>query len=217
LMAEVRELRGETCVGAEGSKLAAGARRRGWVSRARSQVFADSGRSGRVGSERKTKEEMAGFLSFGGDAPDRKHASFRLMGNRLDPEAITSATGVTPSESHRKDEPSGRERGPLRWRSGIWTLESEHSMASQGNRLDDHLTWLLGILGPQAEAIRNLMTDQGLHADFWCYYSMGQANSGFGLTESTLRGIAALGADLSFDIYGERAETELEHWLGRAP
>jgi hypothetical protein len=55
---------------------------------------------------------------------------------------------------------------------------------------------------------------QGLRADVSCGYFMGQTNSSFDLSSQTLAGVAALGADLSFDIYAEHVEMELHTWVG---
>lgn len=52
--------------------------------------------------KRPTRAELDAMLGFGGDKPDRKHAGFRLTGERLDPDAITQATGLTPQLSHRE-------------------------------------------------------------------------------------------------------------------
>ena len=156
------------------------------------------------------------MLGFGGDQPDDKRASFRLMGDRLDPDSITRATGLTPAVAHRKGDlrapsPSGASYAP--WRSGIWCLRSDHGLAETGNHSEDHLTWLLDQLEPHAETLTRLRAEQGLRADIYCGYFMGQANSGFGLTARTVGRIAALGADFGVDIYGENVETELESWV----
>jgi hypothetical protein len=155
------------------------------------------------------------MLSFGGDQHDRKRASFRLMGDRLAPDSITQATGLIPSVAHRKGEPRPPSRIAAKppWRSGIWCLGSEAALAETGSHLDEHLTWLLDQLEPHAEMLRSLSVEQDLRADFWCGYFMGQSNSSFGLSARTLARIAALGADVVLDVYGEHIETELEHWI----
>jgi len=167
--------------------------------------------------KRKTREELDAMLSFGGDTPDRKHASFRLMGDDLDPAAITSALGIKPSMSHRKDDQRKGESGTRRWRSGLWDLDSEDALAVAGTHLEDHLCWLLDRLDPHAATVRRLIADRGLRADFWCGYFMGQANSSVGSSAGTLERMAALGAALSLDIYAEHVEMELESWVKRAP
>jgi hypothetical protein len=168
---------------------------------------------------RPTRAELDAMLSLGGDKPDRKHAAFRLMGERLDPGAITRATGLTPHLSHSKGEPrpptrTGKQPPP--WPGGIWIVDSESAMALGGNHLEDHLVWVLDQLEPHVETIQRLSEQQDLMSDFWCGYFMGQANGGFGLNAKTVARIGALGADLCFDIYGEHAESELEVWTRNA-
>jgi hypothetical protein len=164
---------------------------------------------------RPTRAELDAMLSFGGEKPDQRRASFRLMGDRLDPDAITRATGLTPDVSHRKGDAhtSSRGRHFPPWPNGLWSLPSEQGLPSTGNLLEDHLTWLLDQLEPHSETLMRLSAEQGLTADFWCGYFMGQSNSSFGLTARTLARIAALGADLALDIYGENVEAELETWV----
>lgn len=165
---------------------------------------------------RPTRAELDTMLGFGGDKPDRKHVSFRLMGDRLDPDAITRATGLTLYESHRKGEPRPSTRvgtQPPPWPSGLWTLDSESHMARRGNHLEDHLSLVLDQLEPHTETILRLSEEQGLGSDFWCGYFMGRAKSGFDVSAKSIARIAALGADLSFDIYGENVEMELDTWI----
>jgi Domain of unknown function (DUF4279) len=160
------------------------------------------------------------MLSFGGDQNDRKSASFRLMGPSLDPDAITHATGLTPETSHRKGDPHegahGRQYPP--WRDGMWSICSDQGSPESLNHLDDHLTWLLEQLEPHADALRRLVAEQGLRADFYCSYFMGRSNSSFEVTARNLARVVALGVDasLGFDIYGENVETELEVWTADA-
>jgi Domain of unknown function (DUF4279) len=162
-----------------------------------------------------SQPRLDGMLGFGGDRHDRKRASFRLMGDRLAPNSITQATGLIPSVAHHKGEPRPPSRsGPKPpWRSGIWCLSSDERLPGDSNHLEDHLSCLLDQLEPHAEILARVSLEQGLRADFWCGYFMGQSNSSFGLTARILARVAALDASLAFDIYGEQIETELEHWI----
>jgi hypothetical protein len=168
----------------------------------------------------KSAEELERMLSFGGDENDRKRASFRLMGPLLDPEAVTRETGLPPDVSHRKGDPHigprGRQYAP--WPNGMWKLSSEQGLSESGNRLDDHLSWLLDRLEPHVHVLRRFRAAQQLTADFYCGYFMGQSNSGFDFSDATLKRIVALGLDASvgIDIYGENADRELDYWLKEA-
>ena len=171
--------------------------------------------------EQPRKPSLDKFLAFGGDKPDAKRVAFRVMGAGLDPDTITRATGLSPHLTHRKGQArppsrtSGRTHPP--WPSGIWLLDSSVGLSERGNRLDDHVTWLLDLLEPSAGRIRQLVAEQSLTTDFCCGYFMGQSNGSLGLRARTLGRMAALGADLVFDVYGESDERELEYWLNVEP
>jgi hypothetical protein len=152
------------------------------------------------------------MLSFGGDSHDHKRASFRVMGADLYPDKITAATGLVPDLAYRRGDlrPNGRPQ-----RAGMWSLTSTPGVDEGGNHLEDHLRSLLDRLEPRATTIRGICEQDRLTADFYCGYFMGQANSGFVLSPSTLAGVAALGAELGLDIYAEMVELELEHWVKR--
>lgn len=177
----------------------------------------ESPRSARRRPPANLPERWDRMLSFGGDEPDRKSASFRLMGPLLDPDAVTLETGLIPESSHRKGDPHvgvhGRQYPP--WPSGLWSLSSEHALPALGNHLDDHLAWLLDQLEPHADVLRRICAEQQLRTDFYCGYAMGQANSGIELSGPTLTRIAVLGLGTSvgIEIWGEEADRELEYWL----
>jgi Domain of unknown function (DUF4279) len=171
--------------------------------------------------EQPGKPAPSEFLAIGGDKPDAKRVAFRVMGAGLDPDTITRATGLSPHLMHRKGQArppsltSGRTSQP--WPSGMWLLESSMGLPERGNGLDDHVTWLLDLLEPSAGRIRQLVAEQSLTTDFYCGYFMGQSNSSLALRARTLGRVAALDADVVFDVYGESAERELEYWLNAEP
>jgi hypothetical protein len=156
------------------------------------------------------------YVVLGGDAPDHKVASFRLRGDALDPDAVTSATGLTPHRAHRKGDrrPSNdqrREAGRAElspWRSGLWSLNSASALPRTDNHLEDHLNWLLDQLEPVAETLKQFCADDALTADFFCGYFMHQTNSGFEFSTRTLARIVALDATLGVDIYGPEPDDE---------
>jgi hypothetical protein len=151
------------------------------------------------------------LVNVGGDGPDRKHATFRLVGERLDPEAITRATGVTPDRTIRKGDPvlSGGEVVSHR-RLGVWWIDSARQLSPTDNHVEDHVVWLLDLLEPLADVLRRLADEQGLRADIGCGYSTSRWNSSFGFSAETLGRIAKLGASLGFDIYANELAPDLD-------
>jgi hypothetical protein len=141
------------------------------------------------------------YLLVGGDHGRRK-ASFRLMGDQLDPEALARITGASPSKAHRKGDPRPLPNGKTgTHRSGLWSLDTSGQLADDAG-LDEHLRWLLDRLEPSREALKAAIAEQGLTADFFCGYFMESWNNGFSLSADTLARVAELGAKLGIDIYG---------------
>jgi uncharacterized protein DUF4279 len=138
------------------------------------------------------------YLVVGGGRA-RNKASFRLIGDRIDPDAVTRATGLTPSRSHKHGElmPSGDRV----WRRGVWSLDSEDAAFDRGTELEDHLSWLLDRLEPHADALHQLMAERGLKADFLCGCFIEGFQAGLELSAETLMRIGRLQASIGLDIY----------------
>jgi Domain of unknown function (DUF4279) len=93
-------------------------------------------------------------------------ASFQLRGPRLEPDVVTHALGIEPTDAAKRGEP--RPRDPTRThRTGAWSLKSEPVLSRVEDHLDDHLRWLLDQLEPRAHQLRDVMAEQELHAE-WC-------------------------------------------------
>jgi len=129
----------------------------------------------------------------------RWKASFRVSGDRIDPDAITRATGLTPTMSHKQGEvmPSGDRV----WRQGLWSLNTEDVVFDGETELEDHLVWLLDRLEPQADHLRQLMAEHGLKADFFCGCFMEGFQAGLELSGETLLRVGRLQASTGLDIY----------------
>jgi hypothetical protein len=139
---------------------------------------------------------------FGGDEPDEKHASFCFRGERLDPEAITRATGLTPDQVVRKGDPVvSRGEVVSRRRVGVWLIDSARELSMKDNHLEDHVRWLLELLEPVADVLGQLADEQGLTTYIDCGYYTNRWNSGFVLSAETLGRVARLDLSLGVDLY----------------
>jgi hypothetical protein len=156
------------------------------------------------------------LVDVGGDEHDEKHATFRLVGERLDPEAITRATGLTPDRAIRKGDPvlSLGEVVSHR-RVGVWLIDSARELSQTDNHLEDHVVWLLELLEPVADVLRRLSGEQGLRADIGCGYFTSRWNSSFGFSAETLGRVAKLGASLVLDMYADEAAPDFDAASGR--
>ena len=154
----------------------------------------------------------------GGDEPDEKHATFRLVGERLDPEVITRATGLSPDRVVRKGDPvlSRGEVVSLR-RVGVWWIDSARGLPRTGNHLEDHVRWLLDLLEPVGDVLRRLSVEHGLSADIGCGYFTSRWNSSFGFSAETLSRVAGLGASLGLDFYANELVPDFGAAFGQEP
>lgn len=134
---------------------------------------------------------------------EKTYASFRLGGDALDPDEVTSALGITPTQAFIKDQeiPVGRKgKATRRQRTGVWLLDTEHTVESTS--LERHVIWLLDAVEPAADARRALRARRGLEADFFCYWLSAHGHGGPLFAPGTLARIAALDAVLGIDFYG---------------
>ena len=121
-------------------------------------------------------------------------ASFRIMGDAVEPAAITEKLGLTPDHSHRKGDIRKKSQNGVH-RSGMWLISSK---LPEGESLENHLRDLLRQLEPHHTYLHSLSD----HAqfDFFCgVFDM--EFSGFELSPMTLQQIADLEAILGVAIY----------------
>jgi hypothetical protein len=135
----------------------------------------------------------------------RRWASFRLLGDRLDPASVTEWLALHPTGAMSKGEelPAGKYGKAHRRHTGVWLLESEHQITSTS--LERHVVWLLEQVEPRAEALAIVRAALDLRADFFCYWVSKTGDGGPELSPTTLRRIAALDVPLGIDFYDDSA------------
>lgn len=136
-------------------------------------------------------------MTFDDDYPTclETYATLRIFSDALIPAEITSAVGVSPSESFLKGDPIGT-KGHVRRHSG-WLLSSRGAVVSRDTRR--HLAWLLDQLSSKKDAIQSIR-DSGGEVDISCYYvSVGQG--GPTMSADQMVELGRLGLDVWWDIY----------------
>jgi hypothetical protein len=107
----------------------------------------------------------------------KTYATFRVLGDGLDPDQITKILRVVPTIAYAKGEAysAGKRTGELIGRMGVWSLSTDGLVAS--DNLHHHLGYLLGIFIPgrqDASPLLNLHTllarNKGLRADLRCFW-----------------------------------------------
>jgi hypothetical protein len=68
--------------------------------------------------------------------------------------------------------------------------------------VERHLTYVLEKVEPAKEELLAVVREQGLTADFFCYWVSATGHGGPEVGADTLRRISELGASLGFDLYG---------------
>jgi hypothetical protein len=124
--------------------------------------------------------------------------SFRIMGAGVEPDAISKALDLRPTESHRKgDERRGREgRTYAPYSEGLWCMTVSVDDASG---VDAPMKELLGRLVPHKEALAIL---RSLHrADIFVGVFSRDGNSAFELSTENQALLNQLSLPLSFDVY----------------
>lgn len=132
------------------------------------------------------------------------YASLRFLGDRLEPDRVTSILGVSPTLAYRKGEVYKRSRGQdIIGRSGLWLLTTRRRFDSL--RLQDHFGELLDALFPEGsdrliEPLRMLMKRDGLKSDVTCFWYGEHGATPPEIPEETRAAFARIGATIETDF-----------------
>ena len=129
----------------------------------------------------------------------RTYATFRLLGDLLNPSDITSRLGIEPSKAFAKGE-TWDKAGIRQCTKGIWKLSSKGQLMT--TNLECHLVFLLNRLESVTLEILTIADELSLETDFFCYWLSATGHGGPEFSPEVLRRIAKLDASLSLDVYG---------------
>ncbi len=129
------------------------------------------------------------------------HASFRLVGDGLQPDLVALHTGLTGDFGAQRNtlRPSRTGRA-VRQPTGVWFITSEKRVESTS--VERHLAYLLERLEPVKGELLAVIEEQRLHADFSCYWVSATGQGGPEVAPETLSRIGAIGASLGFEFHG---------------
>lgn len=129
----------------------------------------------------------------------RIQLSFRIMGGNLDPDAVSAALHLAPTECHRRGDPhlgkGGRRYGTFR--EGLWVLRSAAAVEAP---LEAHLTNVLHQLNGRASALQQLR-ETGLRTDVFAGVFGITDSCGISLSPEFARALGELGLTIGFDLY----------------
>jgi hypothetical protein len=130
----------------------------------------------------------------------RTWASFRVSGDRLDPDAVTEQLHLAPDLARAKGQRwsypnSSKERTQP---TSVWILKSTpHVNASE---LENHLVFLLDAIEPHRAALAAVLEEYGAEADFYCLWQTHDGSGGLSITPDSLRRIADINATLGIAL-----------------
>jgi len=133
------------------------------------------------------------------DEDEKWHrVSLRFFGDDVDLAAVTSALGLKPDVTGRIGEHiAGNPRYAI-YETNVWVYRyTEMDDLTFSNQLSEFITRL----EDRAEALRHFVARPGVTAELFLGFSSGDGQGGFTLPASLLSRIAALGLDVTLDLY----------------
>jgi hypothetical protein len=134
--------------------------------------------------------------------PKRIYVYLRIIGEDLDPTAVSKLLKLTPSRSwSANDLRLSLAEEPVVSEGG-WSLSSLEFVRS--NKLEEHMQWLLEQLQGRALALRQL-AGQNCRAELIIHWVAGSWNTSCSLSGTTLKAISKYQIPVYFDVW-EKSE-----------
>jgi Domain of unknown function (DUF4279) len=126
--------------------------------------------------------------------------SFGMRSEKLVPDEITKALGMSPSHVLTKGDPiSPRSPGAKRpW--GVWSLSTEGKLRS--SIIEKHVEYLLRLLRPKREVILPYVSDPHYYVDIRCILHTKYLEGGFTLPAPIFQELCEFCQDVNFDFVG---------------
>lgn len=121
-------------------------------------------------------------------------ATFILLEDTLDPDAVTAQLSIQPSKKFKAGDIRAKDRV---WEHGYWALTSEGQIL--GSDLAEHIIWLLEQLEPRREQLAQIEAE-GIAPKLACFWSATEPGGPIFAYE-LLERLAALHIDVELDIY----------------
>ena len=126
---------------------------------------------------------------------EETYATLRIFPKEISPEEVTNRLSLSPTSVQRKGEV--RKSGYVVKLDG-WFLESENAVQSKD--VQRHIVWIVNQILPKKDALLELQ-GTGCDMNIFCYWSSAGGQGGPTLSPSTMRNLADLRLEVSFDCY----------------
>jgi len=127
------------------------------------------------------------------------YATFRLVGDPLDPLTVSKMLQIEPNVSMVKGTRLLGRTANGSAQKGVWGITSEKQVHSTS--LERHLVYLIDILEKKHEELKELIKENNFICEFLCYWMSDTGYGGPIISPETLCRIANLYAELDFDFY----------------
>ena len=140
-------------------------------------------------------------------APDWKwlSACLRISGDEVDPDSVTKALGLEPNFTGRKGQRVGGKSKSAVFESNLWG----HIFSEEFHEpFDAQLSEFVGRLEKRGKQLRALYDRKEVGAELLLGFASSNGQGGFTLPAELLARIAALGLDVSLDLYPPPPQAE---------
>jgi len=120
----------------------------------------------------------------------------RIVGGELDPETVTRALGLSPSQIRRKGEKRG---ASSTWTKNMWAFDVLPRSGHDWPQLEDGLTVLVEKFNPVRAKIHSFADSNEVY--IWCGHFTSSFDGGPTLSPVVLSALANFGVQLMLDTY----------------
>ena len=135
------------------------------------------------------------------DFEGRLHVSYTFTGKDFIPDDITTKLGINPSYSFKRGDIKINSNGEKQVRkSSCWSLDSDNNELPPDNPIP-HFEWLLSILEPVQEEMKEILVDKKVNARVSCFWITPDGRINMEAPPELFARLANLNVRIWFDIY----------------
>jgi len=135
------------------------------------------------------------------DFDGRLYVSFTLTGKDLIPDEITTRLGIKPSYSFKRRDLKINSKGKQQIRKlSCWSLDSNNNGLPHNNPMP-HFEWLLDILEPVQEELKEILANKKINAQISCFWITPDGRINMELEPELFARLASINIKTWFDIY----------------
>jgi hypothetical protein len=126
------------------------------------------------------------------------HATLRISGDDLNPDAVAKDMGVMADEAHRKGDITGTRTRVVK-KTGYWAVTSSEHM-DEFVDVNVHLQWIVDLVSPRKNVIAAYRS-RGWEVDLWLGIHTSAGHGGPTVRAEVIRALGGLELDLNLDLY----------------